>query len=80
MDLLGPLAVEVDRPDGAEGDGVVQQADAVVLGDGEHVEVPVVGRPGDGQVVELLAVLVNVLRQPAPVAVAVVVIGVSELN
>ena len=46
------------------------------LADAEDAEVPVVGGEGDVQVVELLAVLVDVGRHPAPVAVVVVVVVV----
>jgi hypothetical protein len=76
--LLGALAVEVDGADGVVGDGVVDDADAVLLADAEDVEVPGVGGQRDGEVVELLAVLVDVDVEPAPLAVAdVVEVGVA---
>ena len=74
--LCGRLAVEVEGPLGAELDRLVEEADAVVLADAEDAEVPVVGGEGDVQVVELLAVLVDVGRHPAPVPVVVVVVVV----
>ena len=78
MHLLRSFAKEVHRSDGVVGDGVVDDADAVLLADAEHVEVPGVCRERNGQVVELLAVLVNVHIEPAPLAVAnVVEVGVA---
>ena len=68
----------MDRPLGAEFDGFVEESYAVVLADAEDAEVPVVGGERDVQVVELLPVLVNVGRHPAPVAVVVVVVVVPE--
>ena len=40
VDLRRPFAVEVDRTLRAERDRVVQDADAVLLADREHVEEP----------------------------------------
>jgi hypothetical protein len=78
MHLLGALAVEVHRADGVVGDGVVDDADAVLLADAEDVEVPGVRRKRHLQVVELLSVLVDVDVEPAPLAVAdVVEVGVA---
>lgn len=74
MDLAGPLAVEVDWSLWGEGNGLIQQANAILFADAKHVEEPVIRREGDVEVVELLAVLVNVGRDPAPVAVPIVVV------
>ena len=67
------LAVKVDGSHGAVDVRLLEHADAVGLAHAEDVEVEVVGRLGERQRVELLAVLVDVGRHPAPVAVADVV-------
>ena len=72
------LAVEVDRADGVEGLGLVEDGDAVLLADAEHVEVPPVRGQGDVPHDELLPVLVYVLVEPAPLPITdVVKVGVS---
>ena len=72
------LAVEVDGADGVEGLGLVEDGDAVLLADAEHVEVPPVRGERDVPHDELLPVLVYVLVEPAPLPVTdVVKVGVS---
>jgi hypothetical protein len=73
MDLLRAFAIEVNRTDGVVGNGIVDDADAVLLANAEHVEVPRVRGERDGQVVELLSILVYVDVEPAPLPVADVV-------
>ena len=78
MHLGRRLAVEVDRADGVEGLGLVEDGDAVLLADAEHVEVPPVRGERDVPHYELLPVLVYVLVEPAPLPVTdVVKVGVS---
>ena len=74
MDLFGSLAGEVDRPYGGEGNGLVQQANAILLAYAEHIEEPDISCKRDFKVVELLAVLVDVGRNPAPVAIPDVIV------
>ena len=72
------LAVEVDRADGVEGLGLVEDGDAVLLADAEHVEVPPIRGQRDVPHDELLPVLVYVLVEPAPLPITdVVKVGVS---
>ena len=78
MHLGRRLAVEVNGADGVEGFWLVQDGDAVLFADAEHVEVPSVGGEGDVPHDELLPVLVYVLVEPAPLPVTdVVKVGVS---
>ena len=69
MDGVRSLAEEVDWTDGVKGDGVVDDPDAVGLGDGEDVEEPLVGGEGDLANNELLTILVNVGVKPSPFTV-----------
>ncbi len=78
MHLLRAFAVEMHWPDGVIGDRVVDDADAVLLADAEDVEVPGVRGERHVEIVELLAILVDVDVEPAPLPVPdVVEVGVA---